>query len=127
MNVARLQAFGERDIIAERRALDDVAIVEQDGVLDLGARRGDQPGGLGEAHLIVGPVAIIIIGENIGVKVAGAHQAKPQAGGRGQRAARLRRYKGGCGALQGGAAIQSGRHEILGVRERTQPLHNARS
>lgn len=59
MLVAAVEALLVGDIVAEQAALDEVAVVEQDGVARLVARGGDQRGRLGEADRVVRLVATI--------------------------------------------------------------------
>ena len=62
MHVAGLHALAIGNEIAERRALDQVAVIEEQAVLGLGPRALHQRRGACQAHRVVGRVAIIVIG-----------------------------------------------------------------
>ena len=66
--------------VAERRALKDVAVVEQEAVGRLAARLGDQGRGPREADGIVRTITVIVVRIEIGVQVGDAEkpQAKPR-------------------------------------------------
>ncbi len=66
------------DIVAERVALDHVAIVDEYGVAGFGADRLDERGGAGEAHGVVGGVGEIIIRIDRNVQIGGLDQ--PEVG-----------------------------------------------
>ena len=70
--------FGRQ--IAERRALKNVAVVEQQAIGRLSARLSDQSRGAREADGIVRTIAIIVVRVEIGVQVVEAEkaQAKPR-------------------------------------------------
>jgi hypothetical protein len=76
VNVALLHAALIGDVIAHGIALQEVAIVNKHRILRLGADLVDDRGGAGQAHGIVGFVAIIVIGEDVDVKVGGLHDAQ---------------------------------------------------
>ena len=79
MVVRRRQMSRERHVIAERIALDDVAVVEQQAVGDLGARGRDQRRDLGQADRIVLPILIIIVVVDEHVQVGGLEQPDAQS------------------------------------------------
>jgi hypothetical protein len=75
VDVAFGEPFAQGHIIAERRSLNNVAVIEKKDVWLFRARRPDQCRRLGEAHRLIRTVAIIVIREDIGVQIAGADQA----------------------------------------------------
>ncbi len=64
------------DVVRQRRALDQVAVVEQQVVGVLGAGRADQQGGAGEAELAVLLVLVVVIPQHVGVDIGGLDQAQ---------------------------------------------------
>ena len=82
MGLAGLEPLLVGDEIAERGALQEVAIVEEKAVLRLCLRRLDQVRGLGEADRVVGRVAKIVIRHDVDVEVAGLQQPQLESGRR---------------------------------------------
>ena len=65
--------------IAERRALQNVAVVEQQAVGRFLARLDDQRCGARETDRIIGTVAIVIVRVEIGVQIRHAHESQGKA------------------------------------------------
>ena len=80
----RLRVFGDRvgGEVAERRALENVAVVEQQAVGRFLASLSDQGRGPGKPDRIVRAVAVIVVRIEIGVQIGQAEQAQAQAGRR---------------------------------------------
>ncbi|MNQ50841.1 hypothetical protein D3C85_648000 [compost metagenome] len=64
------------DVVRQRRALDQVTVVEQQVVGVFGAGGADQQGGTGEAELAVFLVLVVVIPQHVGVDVGGLDQAQ---------------------------------------------------
>lgn len=62
MDVTLAHAAFVGDIVAHGVALEEVAIVDEDGVGGFGADGVDEAGGFGEADLVAGAVAVIVVG-----------------------------------------------------------------
>src|SRR5271169_5185569 len=73
-----LQPLGR--IVAERGALDEIAVVEQQRIGRLYSGGGDQRGGLGESDRLIRAVSIIVVRVYVGVEVAGADQSQRNPG-----------------------------------------------
>ena len=80
----RLRVFGDRvgGEVAERRALENVAVVEQQAVGRFLASLSDQGRRPRKPDRIVRAVAVIIVRIEIGVQIGQAEQAQAQAGRR---------------------------------------------
>ena len=66
--------------VAERRALENVAVVEQEAVGAFASRLSDQRGGAREADRVVRTITIIIVRIEIGVQIGQADEAQAQPG-----------------------------------------------
>ena len=66
--------------VAERRALENVAVVEQEAVGAFAPRPGDQRGGAREADRVIRAITIIIVRIEIGVQIGQANKAQAQPG-----------------------------------------------
>jgi hypothetical protein len=64
------------DVVAHRVALDDVAVVDEDGVAGFGADRVDDRGGAGEAERVVGGIGVVVVGEHSHMDVGGLHDSQ---------------------------------------------------
>jgi hypothetical protein len=64
------------DVIAHRIALDDVAIVDEDGIAGLGADLLDDCRGAGEAQGVVRRIGIIVVREDGDMDVGGFHDSE---------------------------------------------------
>lgn len=76
VGIALFHAAGIGDVVAHRVALQEVAIVEEDGIGGLGADALDKAGGARQANGINGFVGVIVIGENMDMQVGGFHDAQ---------------------------------------------------
>ena len=63
--------------IAERGALQEVAIVEQQAVGGLGAGAGDQRGSAGQPVALHFGIAVIVVGRKMGVDISGFQHPQP--------------------------------------------------
>ena len=79
MRLVGLQPLLMGDIVAQREALQDVAIVEEQAVFRLGLRRLDQTCGLGEADRVVGAVAKIVVSHDIDVEIGRLQHSQLEA------------------------------------------------
>jgi hypothetical protein len=105
--------------VAERRALDQVAVVEQQAVRRLRPGGPDERRRAGEPDRVVGGVAVIVVREDVHVQVGGLQDPQPhERGALRERAARER--GGGCGGGAGleGAAAGQARHRDGPLRGR---------
>ena len=66
--------------VAKGRALENVAVVEQQAVGAFASRPGDQRGGAREADRVIRPITIIVVRIEIGVQVGQADEAQAQPG-----------------------------------------------
>ena len=66
--------------VAERRALENVAVVEQEAVGAFAPRLSDQRGGAREADRIVRTIAIIVVRIEIGVQIGQADETQLEPG-----------------------------------------------
>ena len=66
--------------VAERRALENVAVVEQQAVGTFVARLSDQRRRTREADRIIGTIPIIVVRIEIGVEIGEAKQAQAKSG-----------------------------------------------
>ena len=64
------------DVVRQRRALNEVTVVEQQVVGVLGAGGADQQGGAGEAELAILLVLVVVVPQHVGVDVGGLDQAQ---------------------------------------------------
>jgi hypothetical protein len=122
-DVPGLHAALVGDVIAHGAALDEVAVVEEQGVGRLGAGGGDQGRGLGQPDRVVLLVAVIVVSQHVHVQVRGLHQPQPQARRALRREGLAEPGEGaeGDAGLQGGAAGDRGQgHGILQVLEPAQ-------
>ena len=103
VDVAGGHVAGQRHVVSQRVALDGVAVVEQQGVLRLGAGGADEGGGLGEADGVVRRVAEIVVVFVKTVEVGGFQQAEFDDGAGGGAGGRGEGCEGG-GGLEEGAA-----------------------
>jgi len=71
MHVAVAQAAFMRDIIAHRRALQEITIVEEQRIRRFGPGLFDQPCGADQADALPRTVGIIVIGKQVQVQVGG--------------------------------------------------------
>jgi hypothetical protein len=78
MHLARGQRFGARHHVAERTALEDLAVVDEQAVARLGACRIDERGRAREAVLDDGAVLAVVPGQQLHVQVGGADEAQLQ-------------------------------------------------
>ena len=92
MHVARFQPLG-RHVVAERAALNDVAVVHQHRVGSLLARLLDQAGGAHQAEFIGWRVLVVIEVHHVAVQVGGFQHAQVD-GGRLRRGAHQQRKRG---------------------------------
>jgi len=66
--------------VAERRALENVAVVEKEAVGAFASRLSDQRGGASEADRVVRTITIIFVRIEIGVQIGQADEALAQPG-----------------------------------------------
>ena len=102
-----LQGVDAGHVITERVALDQVAVVEQQGVAFLGAGLVDEGGGVLQAELAGGFVLVVVVPQRTGVQVGGFQDAQVEGlGGPGLCGVGL--GGPGLGGLGGGGAEQHG-------------------
>ncbi len=83
MLVAGLHAALIGDVVAERIALQEVAIIHQHRVSGLGADGTDDRGSARQTHRVVRLVGVIIIGKDVDVDISRFHDAQMRLIGRG--------------------------------------------
>ena len=66
--------------VAKRRALENVAVVEQEAVGAFAPRPGDQRGGAREADRVIRAITIVIVRIEIGMQIGQANKAQAQPG-----------------------------------------------
>ena len=76
MHVALVHAALVGDVVAHRVALQEVAVVEQDGVGRLGVYAADERRGARRAHRVVRLVGIVVVGKDVDVQVRRLDEAQ---------------------------------------------------
>ena len=108
--------LGQRLVVGQHRALDGVAIVEQEGVGKLPARLADQRHGALVAQRRVGFELVVVVAEDVGVQVGGFQDRHVGPRAVGQR---------GVARQQATAACQQARSEhAQGELGRSKPARN---
>ncbi len=94
VHVAVLHAPLIGDVVAHRVALQEVAVVEKEGVRRLGADLLDMGGGAGKADGVHRLVGVVIVGKDVDVDVRRFHDAQVGLIGRGAGGERMERDQG---------------------------------
>ena len=76
MHLAGVQTTFVGHVVAQRVALQEIAVVEHQRVRHLGPRRGDQGGGAGKARGVHRAVGEVVVGKKVGVQIGGGNQAQ---------------------------------------------------
>ena len=100
--VAGLHAALIGDIVAERVALQEVAVIHQHRVPGFGADGVYDRGGARQTHRVVRFVGVIIIGKDVNMDVGRFHDAQMRLVGRRTRSKRVQHHerRSGCNATQ---------------------------
>ena len=100
--VAGLHAALIGDIVAERVALQEVAIVHQHRVSGFGADGVYDRGRARQSHRVVRLVGVIIIGKDVNMDIGRFHDTQMRLVGRRTRSKRVQHHqrRGGCDAAQ---------------------------
>ena len=106
MEIAFLHAMLIGHVVAHRVSLQEIAVIDEEGIAGLGADCVDNRGGAGKAQRVVRLVAVIVVGKDMDVDIGGFHDAQMRLiGGRARsKGVQQDEGRGGCGTAEKRAA-----------------------